>query len=115
MHSPKLIVAFFKTTLGAEPVREWLQALDAIDRKIMGEDIKTVQYGWPLGMPLVRKMAAHLWEVRVNLPNRIARVLFTLDGVHMVLLHGFIKKSPQTPTEDLKLAQTRLKQFRSTL
>ena len=104
MHSPKLIVAFFKTALGAEPVREWLQALDAIDRKIMGEDIKTVQYGWPLGMPLVRKMAAHLWEVRINLPNRIARVLFTLDGKHMVLLHGFIKKSPQTPPEDLKLA-----------
>ena len=61
MQSPRLIVAFFKTALGTEPVREWLQALDAIDRKIMGEDIKTVQYGWPLGMPLVRKMAAHLW------------------------------------------------------
>ena len=92
-----------------------MKELDASDRKIIGEDIKTVQYGWPLGMPLVRKMATHLWEVRITLPNRIARVMFTVDDAHMVLLHAFIKKSPQTPPEDLKLAMTRLKQFRSAL
>lgn len=115
MLSPLLLVRFFQSHSTAEPVRDWLLELNANDRKLIGEDIKTVQYGWPLGMPLVRKMTVNLWEVRISLPNRIARVLFTVDGGQMVLLHGFIKKSAQTPSDDLKLAATRLKQYRSTL
>lgn len=112
---PTLLVRFFQTSSNAEPVRDWLLELSVFDRKLIGEDLKTVQYGWPLGMPLVRKMAAHLWGVRISLPNRIARVLFTLHEGQMVLLHGFIKKSAQTPQDDLKLATARLKQFRSML
>ena len=50
---PVLDVRFFRTDAGAEPVREWLKDLPAVDRKTIGEDIKTVQFGWPLGMPLV--------------------------------------------------------------
>ncbi len=56
MNTPTLAVRFFKTDGGTEPVRDWLRELSAIDRKTIGEDIKTVQFGWPLGMPLVRKM-----------------------------------------------------------
>ena len=56
-----------------------------------------MQYGWPLGMPLVRKMAADLWEVRSDITQGIARVLFTVVGAEMVLLHGFVKKSRSTP------------------
>ena len=92
-----------------EPVRDWFKSLSAMDRKSIGEDIKTVQYGWPLGMPLVRKMDDNLWEVRTKLVNRIARVLFTLEDHVMVLLHGFIKKSDKTPAADLKTAKNRMK------
>lgn len=60
MNSPTLDVRFFKTDAGIEPVRYWLKELSAIDRKTIGEDIKTVQFGWPLGMPLVRKMEKDL-------------------------------------------------------
>lgn len=109
---PILDVRFFATELGAEPVREWLKLLPAIDRKTVGEDIKTVQFGWPLGMPLVRNMGGGIWEVRIRLDNRIARVLFVLEGSTMVLLHGFIKKSQDTPKPDLDLAKDRLKQLR---
>lgn len=73
------------------------------------EDIKTVQYGWPLGMPLVRKMDKDLWEVRIHLQARIARVLFTVSDGKIVLLHGFIKKSQATPQPDLKLAKDRMR------
>ena len=78
----------------------------------MGEDIKTVQFGWPLGMPLVRNMGGGIWEVRIRLENRIARVLFVLEGSTMVLLHGFIKKTQATPQADMDLAKDRLKQLR---
>lgn len=71
-------------------------------RKTVGEDIKTVQYGWPLDMPLVRKMEPGLWEVRSTIGAGIARVLFTTDGPRMVLLHGFIKKTDKTPKADLR-------------
>jgi hypothetical protein len=53
---PILKVVFYRFVSGAEPVRDWLRALTVEDRKAIGTDIKTVQLGWPLGMPLVRKM-----------------------------------------------------------
>ena len=109
---PILDIRFYATELGAEPVREWLKLLPAIDRKVIGEDMKTVQFGWPLGMPLVRNMGGGIWEVRIRLENRIARVLFVLDGSTMVLLHGFIKKTQATSQLDLDLAKDRLKQLR---
>lgn len=109
MQTVILSVNFYRTESGSEPVRDWLKGLPAADKKTIGEDIKTVQYGWPLGMPLVRKMAPNLWEVRINLQNRIARVLFTVQGKSMVLLHGFIKKSQETPKEELAIAKSRLK------
>jgi phage-related protein len=62
-------------------------------------------------MPVVRKLEKDLWEVRVTLANRIARILFTINEDTMVLLHGFIKKSKKTPANDLKLAKQRLKSF----
>lgn len=109
---PILDIRFYATELGAEPVREWLKLLPAVDRRVIGEDMKTVQFGWPLGMPLVRSMGGGIWEVRIRLENRIARVLFVLDGSTMVLLHGFIKKTQATSQSDLDLAKDRLKQLR---
>lgn len=58
-------------------------------------------------MPVVRKMEPGLWEVRCRLDRRIARILFTLQGHQMVLLHGFIKKAQKTPQRDLQLAKER--------
>lgn len=104
---PVLTVRFHTTRSGTEPVRDWLKALPVKARKTIGEDIKTVQFGWPLGMPLVRKMEPGLWEVRSRVPDGIARVLFTTTGATMVLLHGFIKKSDKTPVVDLQLARQR--------
>ena len=107
-YSP-LPVRFFRTTTGREPVRVWLHSLDRESRKIIGADIKTVQFGWPLGMPVVRKLEGDLWEVRSRLPDSIARIVFTLYGGTIVLLHGFIKKTQKTSAIDLNLARSRLK------
>jgi len=78
----------------------------------VGQDVKTAQYGWPLGMPLIRKLEPGLWEVRSHIARGIARVIFTVaDGV-MVLLHGFGKKSQRTPPGDLRTARQRLANLR---
>ena len=107
----RLQVVFYKSDSGKEPVRDWLKKLDKEDRKVIGEDIKTVQFGWPLGMPLVRKIETGLWEVRIQLDRRIARILFTAHEGIMVLLHGFIKKSQKTPANDLNVAKQRMATF----
>lgn len=105
-----LEVRFFRTTAGNEPVREWLKSLTREDRKSIGEDIKTAQFGWPIGMPLIRKLEKGLWEVRTTLEDGIARVIFTVVGNRMILLHGFVKKSQKTPKNDLETARKRLSQ-----
>jgi phage-related protein len=101
-------VAFYKTHGGNEPVRDWLKGLKREDRKAIGEDLKTAQFGWPLGMPLIRKLGADLWEVRSSISRGVARVLFTVEGQTMVLLHGFIKKSQKSSRTDLNTARQRL-------
>lgn len=108
---PKKINAyFFKTSAGAEPVRDWLKTLNEEDRRKIGYDIATVEFGWPIGMPVCRAMGGGLYEVRTNLNgNRMTRILFCLCKDRLVLLHGFLKKTRTTPKEDLALAKKRMK------
>lgn len=108
---PILEVRFFRTAAGKEPVRDWLKAANREDRRAIGEDIKTAQFGWPLGMPLIRKLEKDLWEIRTTLEDGIARVLFTVRNATMILLHGFIKKSQKTPKNELETARKRLRQL----
>ncbi len=112
MRNPILEVYFYETEQGNEPVRQWLQLLSPADKKRIGEDIKTVQFGWPLGMPLVKHLDGGIWEVRIHLSKSIARVLFVLDKNLMILIHGFIKKQQKTLKSDLDLAKDRVKKLR---
>lgn len=111
--SIKKDVAFYQEPSGNEPVRKWLKGLDKETRQIIGEDLKRVQYRWPLGMPLVRPMGSGLFEIRSTLVNRIARILFVLHSDKIVLLHGIIKKTEETPSQDLSLAKKRAENIRS--
>jgi len=96
---------FYRSDSGREPVREGLKSLDANDRRIIGEDIKDVEFSWPIGMPRVRSLGRGIWEVRSNLPHgRIARVLFCVERECMVLLHGFMNTTQKTPQRDIDLA-----------
>ena len=104
---PILSVRFFRTDAGNEPVREWLTDLPREASRLIGTDIKTVQFGWPIGMPVVLKLDSGLWEVRTSLGDTIARAIFTVVDADMVLLHGFIKKSQKTPAVDLNTAKQR--------
>ena len=109
-----IAVRFFRSESGNEPVREWLLTLEKEDRKIVGADIQTVEYGFPIGMPLVRKIDTKhkLWEVRSKLASdKIARVIFTIHKECMILLHGFIKKDQKLPEKDKSIAIERRKKL----
>ena len=110
--APRKIISvdFYKQENGKEPVREWLKSLKKGERRAIGEDIKMVQGGGPLGMPLVKNLGKGMWEVRSTLPNTIARVLFVMHEGQMVLVHGFIKKTQKTPSQDLEIGLKRAKE-----
>jgi phage-related protein len=105
-------VRFYRSATGREPVLEWLRSLDREDRRAIGLDLMRVQFGWPIGMPLVRSLKDGLWEVRSNLPSqKIARLILCFHQKTLVVLHGFIKKTQKTPAEELELAKRRLKEI----
>ena len=107
-------VVFYRTSGGAEPVLEWLRSLPAEDRRAIGTDLATVQFGWPIGMPLCRPLGEGLWEVRSSLPSRrIARLLFFGHEGRIGVVHGFIKKTQKTPADDLALARRRMKEMQA--
>jgi len=105
-------ILFYRTDSGREPVREWLKKIEPANRKRIGEDLYTLQLGWPIGMPLARKLESNLWELRSHISNGIVRIMFTEEKKALILLHGFIKKSKKLPTAELALAKERLATFR---
>ncbi len=108
----KISSHFFSEDNGNEPVKKFLRELTKEERKAIAKDIRTAEYGWPIGMPTCRPLGDGLHEVRTHLTNRIARVLFRVDkNEQMVLLHGFIKKTDETPKEDKDLANKRWSQY----
>src|SRR5271156_1976215 len=110
-HAPEVPVRFYRSSTGREPVLEWLRGLDREDRRVIGLDLMRVQFGWPIGMPLVRSLKDGLGEVRSSLPSRkIARLILCFHQQTLVVLHGFIKKTQKTPAEDLDLAKRRMRE-----
>ena len=115
-----ILIGFAPNPANPQKILWWLccyawwpdEFLGNFSRKTIGEDIKTVQFGWPLGMPLVDHIEGDIWEIRIKLDNRIARVLFVIVNKTMILLHGFIKKDQKTPKPELDLAKQRLKTLR---
>lgn len=113
-HPLRIPVRFYRTVAGREPVLEWLRGLDKEDRQAIGLDLMRVQFGWPVGMPLVRSLKDGLWEVRSTLPSRrIARLMLCFHENKIVALHGFIKKTQRTPIGDIDLARQRMREVTS--
>jgi len=113
-HPTEIPVVFYRTAGGVEPIRDWLRSLPPEDRRVIGTDLATVQFGWPVGMPLCRSLGSGLWEVRSGLPSRrIARLLFFVHEGRIGVVHGFIKKTQKTPPEDLALARKRMTEMKA--
>lgn len=107
----RIRAAFYRAANGTEPTRDWLLGMSDEDRRVIGYDITTAEFGWPIGMPTCGSMGQGLYEIRSNLAgNRIARVFFCVAEGHMVLLHGMMKKTRTTPKADIDLARKHMKE-----
>jgi phage-related protein len=105
-------VVFFAMPSGNEPARDFPRALNREDRLVVGTDLATVQYGFPIGMPVCRPLGDGLYEVRSSLPSRReARLLFFQDVRGLVVVSGFIKKTQATPASELRTARDRKRSY----
>src|SRR5271169_5748354 len=110
----KIPLFFYRTSAGAEPVREWLRELGTEDRNVIGQDLMRIQYRWPIGMPLSRPLSGGLWEVRSSLPgDRIARFLFFVEDARIGVVHGFVKQTQKAPADAIALAAKRMKEMKN--
>lgn len=108
-------VLFYETLSGNKIILEFIRGLSAEDKKVVGEDLKAVQIGFPMGLPLCRPLGDGLYEIRSSLPSRREfRLIFFFDSPRQVLLvvHALFKKSAKLPKADLDLARKRKEEFR---
>ena len=89
-------ILFYRTASGREPVREWLKQIDPANRKRIGEDLYTLQLGWPVGMPLARKLESNLWEFRRHISIGIVRIMFTEQKEALILFAWFHQEIAKT-------------------
>lgn len=113
----KFAAHFFQTASGNIPVLDWIKKLSPADMQIVGKDISKVEIGGPqIGKPTVDGFGDGLYEVRSTIMDgkAEARILFTVSGSSLLLLHGFIKKSQATPKHDKDLAKHRMAEAKRT-
>lgn len=105
-------IRLYKESSGKVPVHEWLKDFNNEERRILDRDIKYIQYTWPWKMPLIKPLGSGLTEIRSKLKNRQVRIFFILHEGTIVLLHGFIKKTQKTPSNEIDIARKRARQIK---
>lgn len=100
-------IHFYNVSVKAE-IEEWPAGISASFTRIAQQ---MVESGPNLGLPYTRPFGEGLFEIRAKGAEGIGRAFFcTLVGRKVVILHGFIKKTQQTPVCELKTARKRLKE-----
>ena len=106
-------VIYYTTTIEESPILNFIQSLSSIQKSKISRIISHVEeYGLIAVIPHVRKLTGTpLWEIRILGQDNI-RVLYALTGKDIILLlHGFIKKSQQTPSREINTALKRLQEW----
>jgi phage-related protein len=71
-----------------------------------------MEHGPNLRLPHSRAFGDGLFELRPKGRSGIGRAFYCfILGKRVIVLHAFIKKTPQTPDKELKLARKRLKEL----
>ncbi len=103
-------VEYYKKENGDIPVLDYLLSIDAKIRAKAFSEIELLEkHGSDLREPYVKPIKGEkykgLFELRVKFASNISRIFyFTYSQKTFVLLHGFTKKSEQTPERELKQA-----------
>lgn len=88
---------------------EYINSLPLRDKVKVSNVLRLLEeFGTALAMPHARHIEGKLWELRPG-DNRFFYCL--QDGKRFVILHGFRKKTMQTPEKEIQTALRRIKEL----
>lgn len=106
-------VVFYLTSVGNNPVLEFIRAQDQRTKNKIEQAIELVkERNVKARYPLVSKVSGKIWEIRIEVATNIYRILyFIYVDKRIVLLHGFQKKSDKIPAKEIDIALARMKEY----
>jgi phage-related protein len=111
MSGPAWVVDDYRTPAGSRPVKDFLDGLSKTARpKVYAVLAMLEARGNHLAMPQSKAMGDGLHELRIAHPDGPFRLLYCFrPGRRIILLHGFVKRTEETPQGAIALARGRLK------
>mgnify|MGYP001583425870 FL=1 len=108
-------IEYYKTADGKSPVESFIEDLDLKPRSKVYYVLNLLEeFGIRVGHPHTKKLAqTNIWELRTLGQNNIRILYITFVGKKFLLLHGFWKKKQKTDTREIKIAEVRLKDYKS--
>ena len=105
-------IIFYQKANGKEPTKDFLMSLDVKARVKMSRTITLLEEnGSNLREPFSKHLDDGIFELRTQFGESILRVLyffrhdFLLQGSHIILTHGFKKKTNKTPKREIDTAK----------
>lgn len=107
-------ILFYETETGYSPVIGFLEALPPREAQKASWVLKLVEELPAIPSKYFKKLVKtdNLWEVRIASGNNIYRILGFFEGERLIVLnHAFQKKTQKTPSQAIKLAEQRKREY----
>ena len=107
-------INFYRTDDGKCPVEEFLDSLSGRQAQKVAWVLQLVEELDIVPTTYLKKLVNTdgIWEVRVQVSGNIFRLLGFFEGDNLVVLnHGFQKKTQKTPFKEIKIAESRKKDY----
>ncbi|GGB46020.1 type II toxin-antitoxin system RelE/ParE family toxin [Shewanella inventionis] len=107
-------IDFYTTEDGKCPIAEFLDSLSGKQAQKVAWVLQLIEELDNIPTTYLKKLVNtdNIWEVRVQVGGNIFRLLGFFDGDNLVVLnHGFQKKTQKTPPKEIKIAESRRKDY----
>lgn len=110
----KTKVFYYSTAGGKNPFKEFLDSLENhAAAKVIRIISQIKEYGILSVLPHTKKLSGlPLWEIRILGKDNIRVIYVTRHEHTIVVLHGFIKKTQETPLKEIATAMKRLGEWK---
>lgn len=109
----KFEVEFYTKDNGEKPAKDFILGLDVKMRaKVLGIIDVLEEKGNQLREPYSKHLDDGIFEIRGKVGTDITRVLyFFYYGKKIILTNGFIKKTQETPKQEIRLAKSYRREY----
>jgi len=105
-------VLFYQGPGGRRPAEEFLDALPVKARAKAAKWMeKLEEFGPDLPRPYADIVRGKIRELRAIFASAQYRLLYFFYGKYIIITHGFIKKTDETPDNELKKAENMMRDF----